>query len=166
MDRGLINGVLFLDLKKAFDTVDHKILIAKLKTYGVQGHALQCLISYLSGRKQVCKINNETSNTANITCGVPQGSNLGPLLFLVYINDLPNCLTSTKASMFADDTNISCCGSSSVEIEQKLNTDLENVHKWLISNKLTLNGEKTEYMIIGSRNRLNQIHSKPRNCHR
>ena len=161
MDRGLINGVLFLDLKKAFDTVDHKILIAKLKTYGVQGHALQWFISYLSGRKQVCKINNEISNTANITCGVPQGSNLGPLLFLVYINDLPNCLTSTKASMFADDTNISCCGGSSVEIEQKLNTDLENVHKWLISNKLTLNVEKTEYMIIGSRNRLNQIHSNP-----
>ena len=63
--------------------------------------------------------------------------------------------------MFADDTNISCCGGSSVEIEQKLNTDLENVHKWLISNKLTLNVEKTEYMIIGSRNRLNQIHSNP-----
>ena len=161
MDRGLINGVLFLDLKKAFDIVDHKILIAKLKTYGVQGHALQWLISYLSGRKQVCKINNEISNTANITCGVPQGSNLGPLLFLVYINDLSDCLTSTKASMFADDTNISCCGGSSVEVEQKLNTDLENVHKWLISNKLTLNVEKTEYMIIGSRNRLNQIHSNP-----
>ena len=71
MDRGLINGVLFLDLKKAFDTVDHKILIAKLKTYGVQGHALQWFISYLSGRKQVCKINNEISNTANITCEVP-----------------------------------------------------------------------------------------------
>ena len=61
--------------------------MAKLKTYGVQGHALQWFISYLSGRKQVCKINNEISNTANITCGVPQGSNLGPLLFLVYIND-------------------------------------------------------------------------------
>ena len=112
---------------------------------GVQEHALQWLTSYLSGRKQVCKINNEISNTANITCGVPQGSNRGPLLFLVYVNDLPNCLTSTKASTIADDTNISCHGDSSVDIEQKLNTDLENVNKWLISNKLTLNVKKTEY---------------------
>ena len=91
-----------------------------------------------------------------------KGQILGHITLLsLYINDLPNCLTSTKASMFADDTNISCCGGSSVEIEQKLNTDFENVHKWLISNKLTLNVEKTEYMIIGSRNRLNQIHSNP-----
>ena len=89
--------------KKAFDTVDHKILIHKLEAYGVQGHALQWFTSYLSGRKQVCKINNKISNAANITCGVPQGSNLGPLIFLVYINDLANWLMSTKASMFADD---------------------------------------------------------------
>ena len=156
MDRAFINGVLFLDLKKAFDTVDHKILIDKLEAYGVQGHALQWFTSYLSGRKQVCKFNNEISNTANITCGVLQGSNLGPLLFLVYINDLPNCLTATKASMFADDTDISCHGDSSVDIEQKLNTDLENVNKCLISNKLALNAKKTEYMIIGSRNRSGQ----------
>ena len=134
-----------------------KILIDKLEAYGVQGHALQWFTSYLSGRKQVCKFNNEISNTANITCGVLQGSNLiGPSLFLVYINDLPDCLTATKASMFADDTNISCHGDSSVDIEQKLNTDLEKVNKWLISNKLTLNAKKTECMIIGSRNRLNQ----------
>ena len=121
--------MLFLDLKKAFDMVDHKTLIDKMEAYGVQGHALQWFTSYLSGRKQVCKINNEISDAPNITCGIPQGSNLWRLLFLVYINDLPNCLTSTK-----DDTNISCHGDLTVDIEQKFNTDLENVNKWLTLN--------------------------------
>ena len=101
------------------------------------------------------------SEVANVTCGVPQGSNLGPLLFLLYINDLPNCLEETQASMFADDTNLSCQGKSSTEIENKINTDLENVHKWLIANKLTLNQEKTECMLVGSRQRLQQSSSNP-----
>ena len=86
-----------------------------------------------------------------------QDSNLGPLLFLLYINDLPNCLSSSAAIMFADDTNISTHGSSEVEIQEHLNHDLENIHQWLLANKLTLNKEKTEYMVIGSRQRLSKI---------
>ena len=88
------------------------------------------------------------SEVVNLTCGVPQGSNLGPLLFLLYINDLSNCLEETQASMFADDTNLFCHGKSSSEVENMIYTDLENVHKWLIAEKLTLNEEKTKCMLV------------------
>jgi hypothetical protein len=78
------------------------------------------------------------SGETEIRCGVPQSSNLGPLLFLIYINDLPNCLQTTTASMFVDDTNLSCTGQTSADVEHKINKDLDNIRKWIISNKLTL----------------------------
>jgi retron-type reverse transcriptase len=126
MDRGLINGVLFLDLKKAFDTVDHKILLAKLELYGIQGVALNFFESYLTNRSQLCTVQGTNSQLKKIRCGFPQGSNLGPLLFSLYINDLLNYLEQT--SMFADDTNISSIGNSPADIEVKLNNDLYNVN--------------------------------------
>ena len=97
------------------------------------------------------KLDQCLSAKKKIQCGVPQGSTLGPLLFLIYINDLPNCLTHSSASLFADDTNITAEGISIGEIEDKLCTDLENMHQWLLANKLTLNMDKTEYMVIGSK---------------
>lgn len=161
MDKGKINGVLFLDLKKAFDTVNHDILISKLELYGIRGISLEWFRSYLQKRKQICMINNECSDVMEISCGVPQGSNLGPLLFLLYINDLPSCLETTKATLFADDTNLSCSGSTVAEVEDKLNKDLENVNKWLMANKLTMNKVKTKFMIIGSNKRLALITESP-----
>ena len=161
MDKSLINGVVFLDLKKAFDTVDHSILLSKLEHCGVRATALQWFQSYLYKRKQICRINDTASSQTEIQCGVPQGSNLGPLLFLIYINDLPNCLQTTTAFMFADDTNLSCTGESSTDIEYKINIDLDNIRKWIISKKLTLN-TKSEYVIIGSKPRLDTISQTPK----
>ncbi|CAB3994109.1 RNA-directed DNA polymerase from mobile element jockey [Paramuricea clavata] len=157
MDKGMANGVLFLNLKKAFDTVDHSILLQKLYQYGIKGTPLKLLASYLNNRKQVCVINNNKSGQETVQCRVPQGSNLGPLLFSLYINDLPMCLEYTQASMFADDTNLSCTGRTPAEIEHKLNADLSNVNDWLEANRLTLNTDKTEFMIIASKRKLNQF---------
>ena len=96
----------FIDLKKAFDTVNHDILLQKLEHYGIRESALSWFKSYLSDRKQYVNINGTNSETKNVTCGVPQGSVLGPLLFLLYINDLPNISQKLKFYLFADDTNI------------------------------------------------------------
>ena len=161
IDKGLINGVLFLDLRKAFDTVDHKILIDKLKLYGIAGNTLNWFISYLDKRYQTCKVNNVRSSRKLIECGVPQGSNLGPLLFLLYVNDLPNCLDQAEPSMFADDTNISTSAGSVEKLETQLNIELDKIYRWLVANRLTLNVSKTEYMIIGSRHKLGKIDKDP-----
>ncbi len=162
IDQGLINGVIFLDLKKAFDTIDHQILLSKLHAYGIRGNAFKWFQSYLDQRKQICMLNNCKSNIEKIRCGVPQGSNLGPLLFLIYINDFPNCLEATHSNLFADDTILSCQGHSSADIEHRLNYDILNAQKWLTANKLTLNYEKTKYMIIGSQQRLGNLSYEPK----
>ena len=112
MDAGMINGVLFLDLCKAFDTVNHKILVKKLLfllfIYGIRNKSLDWFKSYLHNRKQFCVVNNATSCTKKVSCGIPQRSNLGPLLFLLYVNDLPNCMENSHAAMYADDTILQC----------------------------------------------------------
>ena len=107
IDNGLINGVVFIDLKKAFDTIDHQIMLQKLRNYGIDQMSLTWFESYLTNRTQKCRVNRQLSNFAPVTCGVPQSSNLGPILFLIYINDLPNCLNHAIPRMFADDTIIS-----------------------------------------------------------
>ena len=99
IDKGLLNGVIFIDLKKAFNTTDHNILAVKLKKYGDGRNALTWIKSYLDLRTQRCKVNGHLSNAKQITCGVPQGSILGPPLFFIYINDLPNCLQIGCARM-------------------------------------------------------------------
>ena len=156
-DRKMLNLVVLIDLKKAFDTVDYQILLSKLELYGIKGQAINLLKSYLTNRKQKCQIRNSFSSERLIKCGVPQGSILGPLLFLLYINDLPHCLSKTKPRLFADDTNLTASANSMTDLEAAVNSDLENLRKWLIANKLSLNVAKTEFILIGSKSVINNI---------
>ena len=149
LDRKLFNLVVFIDLKKAFDTVDHQILFKKLQHYGIKGQAHSLLKSYLTNRSQKCQLNGFVSSEQPIKCGVPKGSILGPLLFLLYINDLPECLDNTRPRLFADNTNLTASGESLNDIEIAVNSDLENLRNWLMANKLSLNVAKTEFMLIG-----------------
>ena len=138
LDRKMFNLVVLIDLKKAFDTVDHQILLRKLELYGIKGQALTWLKSYLTNQKQKCQIKNSFSSERLIKCGVPQGSILDPLFFLLYVNDLPQCLNKTKPRLFADDTNLTASGESITDLEVAVNSDLENLRKWLIAIKLAL----------------------------
>ena len=106
IDEGKFGCGIFIDLKKAFDTVNHKILLTKLEHYGVRGSVLKWFESYLTDSKQYVFLNGVKSDVASMSCGVPQGSALGPLVFLLYINDLPNISGKLKFFLFADDTNI------------------------------------------------------------
>ena len=161
MDRGLYNIVVLLDLKKAFDTVNHEILLCKFERYGFDYKALDLLKNYLTDRTQSCQLNGMLSDQRKITCGIPQGSILGPLLFIIYINDLPNCLKHTTPRMFADDTSLTAVGKTFNEAEEIANKDLKNVKAWLSSNKLSLNIAKAEYLLIGSRPKIKRMDVQP-----
>ena len=138
-----------LDLKEAFDTVKHDILLSKMNLYRIRGIALDWFRSYLTNRTERCLVNGSLSRICSLKCGVPKGTILGPLLFFIYINDLPNCLTSCQPRMYADDTHITYADVDVNSIQLNLNHDLGNLNKWLISNKLALNTAKTEFMLIG-----------------
>ena len=117
----------------------------------VDQSALRFFASNLSNKSQKCSINGVLSSASRLTCGVPQGSILGLLLFLIYINDLPNCLDISCAKMFTDDTNITVPGCTFAELEQATNTELNNLYTWLKANKLSLNIAKTELTVISTR---------------
>ena len=136
----------FIDLKKAFDTVDHEILIKKLKHYGVRG-----VKSYLSNRKQFVNIDGCSSELLSVICGVPQGSILGPILFILYINDICNVSNLVKFILFADDTNVFCAGDNQLGLECTLNRELAKLGKWFAVNKLSLNLSKTTNMLFRNR---------------
>jgi hypothetical protein len=120
----IICGV-FIDFSKAFDTVNHEILLAKLFQYGIRGHSLEWFNSYLTNRLQFVQIDNIQSSTLTMTCGVPQGSTLGPLLFLIYINDIVNCSSILSFRLFADDTNIFYVNKDPIELEIVMDCELK-----------------------------------------
>lgn len=137
---------LFMDLSKAFDLVNHKLLLEKLNNYGIRGKVSDWISSYLSDRKQVVDINNTKSSEMNINIGVPQGSILGPLLFLIFINDLPNIDPENNIVMFADDNTYLCHDKSKSEVLAKLQGMVTRFIKWFSTNKLHLNISKTVFI--------------------
>ena len=138
----------FLDFSKAFDTIDHNILLAKLNKYGIRGIANKWIENYLFDRSQAVKYRNATSEDLMIKCGVPQGSILGPLLFLIYINDLPNIIPQLFSILFADDTSVFISGKNIQDLTIRLNSQLKELVKWLECNRLSLNVAKTNFMLF------------------
>ena len=146
-------AIVSIDLRKAFDTLDHDILINKLYIYGIRGIALKLIKSYLSDRIQFVRYNNTDSYYNYIKCGVPQGSVLGPLLFILYINDLPNISDTFKSVLFADDTTLIFSNTSILELKNNIQFNINKLYDWLNVNKLSLNISKTNVLLFNIRNK-------------
>ena len=151
---GYITLAAFIDFRKAFDTVDLNILKSKLYEAGIRGSIFDWCASYLQNRSQRTVANNLQSHSLPITCGVPQGSVLGPLFFLVYINDLSHVLNDCKVKLYADDTVIYKSSVDHTSAAEVLQRDLDRFCKWCDENKLTVNSKKTKLMVFGSRSRV------------
>ena len=159
-DLGKLVGLVFINLKKAFETVDHKILCKKLELYGLQQRELLWFNSYLTNRKQSCRVNGVDSRIGDIEVGVPQGSCLGPLLFPIYINDLPQDVKDSTLSMFADDTSLCHHSHDLTRMNEAMDSDLWKLDTWLQGNKFSLNVSKSHAMLIPTKQKHNILRSQ------
>lgn len=153
LDKGGVVGAIFLDLRKAFDTVNHSVLLSKLSTFKLSVDVLNWIQSYLLGRSQCVRINDKTSSLKACVLGVPQGSILGPLLFSAYINDLPSVCDGVGTLMYADDTVLYTSGKDPEQVAAKLSLAMKQVTQWLQYSQLTLNTDKTVTMYFSNTQR-------------
>jgi hypothetical protein len=158
IDKDNVVGMALLDLQKAFDTLDHSILLMKLQVSGLVDDIIMWFRSYISERQQLLDVSGSFSSTSGKTCGVSQGSILGPLLFLIYVNDM-SAVAKTRLLLYADESGILVSGKKLSEVEISVSEDLSSVSQWLIDNKLLLHLGKTESIVFGSKQKL-RSHSK------
>uniref|UniRef100_A0A672FS48 Reverse transcriptase domain-containing protein n=1 Tax=Salarias fasciatus TaxID=181472 RepID=A0A672FS48_SALFA len=140
----------FIDLKKTFDTIDHDIVLRQMEQYGIRGIVLDWLRNYIKNRQQFVQLKDFKSPELNITYGVPQGSVLGPKLFIMYINDIGKVSDILSPVVFADDTNIFCTGDDLQQMMDIVSQELSKLKSWFNRNKLSLNSEKTKFMLFGN----------------
>ena len=160
LDEGKYACGIFVDLQKAFNTVNHNILLDKLSHYGIRGNMNEWFKSYLQGRNQIVSINGVESELTELKHGVPQGSVLGPLLFLIYINDLNTCISNSKVYHFADDTNLLHINSCFKKLQKNINYDLKRLTNWQDSNMISLNCTKTELVYFRKKRSANHNNNK------
>ncbi len=147
----------YLGLSKAFDTISHDILLHKLEHVSIRGIHLDWFKSYLSNRKQYVHVNDVDSPLRNITCGVPQGSVLQPLVFLIYMNDIGEIAKHAKICLFADDTNVSIVSDDHILLKENAQNTLFDLSEWFAANKLSLNKVKSCYSIFASQSKLSSV---------
>ena len=156
-DNSEIVGATFVDLRKAFDTVDHSLHCGKLERYGVRVNELCWFVSYLAGTKQFCRVNGTDAQANAVNIVVPQGSCFGPLLFIVYMNELPKVIENCTVAMYTDDTSLYDRGASLAQLNETINKDLKRLDIWLKGNKLSLNVVNTVSMNILSRQKHQKV---------
>ena len=144
LDRGEYIGAILIDLSKALDSIDHNILLNKLSAYGITKNELKWFKDYLTGRMQRVCVDSTFSDWTTITRGVPQGSILGPLLFLIYVNDLPDVATQCTLNLYADDTTLYYSDKDPLKVQRALNVDLDQTARWIKANGLRMNIAKTQ----------------------
>ena len=157
LDRNKIVGAVFIDLSKAFDSIDHELLLCKLDKYGVQGNELQWFRNYLADRRQRVTVNGAMSSWRPVSRGVPQGSILGPLLFCLFVNDMPGSVGSCTVGLYADDTMLYHCSKDLSDLEDSLQDNLDGIARWIDDNGLKMNMKKTQVMFLSRRGRKEEV---------
>ena len=158
IDTGHVVALVTKDLEKAFDMLSHDILIRKLKYYGFSDQVIKWFSDYFQLRRQVTLINGNESNPTFVKHGVPQGSILGPLLFILYLNDLPRVIKHCKISLYADDTCVYLASKDPAQLQEMLNEDLEAMSKWYSHNELLLNTKTCKLILFGTKKNLSKFH--------